>query len=92
MITTFAVLYTKPEWNMTSAIEHISKFCGKVQLGCCENDKCFCFTIDENKDGYSTNFLPLSDSVGLIVRDLELPKEEEEEKKEEEKKEEEKKE
>ena len=84
MITTFAVLYTKPEWTMASAIEHITKFCGKVQIGCIENDKCFCFTIDENKDGYSTNFLPLSDSVGIIVRDLELPQEEE--KKEEEKK------
>jgi len=88
MITTYVVIYTKPEWTMQSAIEHLTKHCPRVQLGCSENDKCFAFTIDENKEGCETNFLPLSDSVGCIVKDLNLAQsvpvqeEEKEEKKE----------
>ena len=83
MITTYVVIYTKPEWTMQSAIDHLTKHCPKVQLGCCENDKCFAFTIDENKEGCETNFLPLTDSVGCIVKDLNLPPSVQEEKKEE---------
>lgn len=85
MITVYAVIYTKPDWTMQSAIEHLSKHCPQVQMGCSENDKCFAFTIDENKEGYDTNFLPLSDTVACIVKDLNLPPqivEEKEEKKE----------
>jgi hypothetical protein len=44
--------------------------------------------VNFNPEKYETVFLPLSTSVGVIIRDLELPREEEqEEKKEEEKKE-----
>lgn len=88
MITTYAVLYTKPDWDMTSAIDHLMKHSGKTQISCKENNECLCFTIDENKEGNATNFLPLSDSVAVIIKDLNLPppvlvqEEEKEEKKE----------
>jgi len=88
MITTYGVIYTKPEWTMTSAINHIAKYAETTELVCKENDKCFYFTVNDNPEKYETVFLPLSTSVGVIIRDLGLPHEEEqEEKKEEEKKE-----
>jgi hypothetical protein len=88
MITTYAVIYTKPEWTMQTALEHLTKHCGQTQIGCNENDKCFAFTIDKNEEKHETNFLPLSDTVAVIVKDLNLPQpvhvqeEEKEEKKE----------
>jgi hypothetical protein len=86
MITTYGVIYTKPEWTMASAINHIAKYAETTELVCKENDKCYYFTINNNPNKYETVFLPLSSTVGAIVRDLELPREEEQE--EEEKKEE----
>ena len=73
MITTYAVIYTKPDWTMQSALAHLSKHCPETQIGCSENDKCYAFTINENKEGHATNFLPLSDTVACIVKDLNLP-------------------
>jgi len=78
MITVYAILYTKPEWTMQSAIEHLSKHCPSTELGCSENDKCYAFTINKNTEGCNTNFLPLSESVACIVKDLCLPRLEEE--------------
>jgi len=90
MITTYGVIYTKPEWDMTSAINHITKYAKTTELVCKENDKCYYFTINNNPEKYETVFLPLSSTVGAIVRDLELPREEEQEEEEEEEKKEEK--
>jgi hypothetical protein len=87
MITTYGVIYTKPEWTMASAINHIAKYAETTELVCKENDKCFYFTVNNNPEKYETVFLPLSTSVGVIVRDLELPREEEEKKEEDQKEE-----
>jgi hypothetical protein len=78
MLTIYNVIYTKPEWTRENALAHLGKNGVKLVLQCEENDKCCCFTIKQKdaEDTKDSRFIPLTDSVGLIIKDLELPEKE----------------
>lgn len=75
MLTIYNVIYTKPEWTRENALAHLGKNGVKLVLQCEENDKCCCFTINQKdaEDTKESRFIPITDSVGLIIKDLDLP-------------------
>jgi hypothetical protein len=77
MITVYNVIYAKPVWTKATAITHLTENGVSDILQCEETDGALCFTLTiKNKDDLKpSRALPLTDSVCLIIRDLNIPDE-----------------
>jgi len=75
MITIYNVLYSKPEWTRTTAIAHLTENGVSDILQCEETDQALAFTlsIKPKEDTKPSRMLPLTDSVCLIIKDLNIP-------------------
>ena len=75
MITVYNVLYSKPEWTRESAIAHLTDNGVSDILQCEETEQALCFTltVKPKEDEKPSRMLPLTDSVCLIIRDLNIP-------------------
>lgn len=83
-IVVYNIIYTKPEWCKDTSFAHLLVNHQKV-LGCEENGHCICYTLLEKKDKDVESLLvPLSDSVAIVIKNINLPKQEFKEEKEEE--------
>jgi hypothetical protein len=86
MITVYNIIYAKPVWCAETAFAHLL-VCGVSPLDKEENENAICYTLLEKPetDKLPSRFLPLSENVAVIIKDLNLPvpPEEVEEKKEE---------
>jgi hypothetical protein len=74
MITVYNMIYTKPEWCAETAFAHLL-VCGSTPIGKEENDNAIVYTliVKPDTDKKPSLFLPLSESVGAIIKDLNLP-------------------
>jgi hypothetical protein len=75
-IVVYNIIYTKPEWCKDTSFAHLLVNHQKV-LGCEENGHCICYTLLEKKDKDVESLLvPLSDSVAIVIKNINLPKQE----------------
>jgi hypothetical protein len=87
-IVVYNIIYTKPEWCKDTSFAHLLVNHQKP-LGCEENGHCICYTLLEKKDNTESLLVPLSDSVAIVIKNINLPKQELNEQKEEKEKKEE---
>lgn len=75
MITIYNVLYSKPEWTKATAITHLTENGVSDILQCEETDEAVCFTltVKPKEDVKPSRMLPITDSVCLIIKDLNIP-------------------
>lgn len=75
MITIYNVLYSKPEWTRTTAIAHLTENGVSDILQCEETDEALCFTltVKPKEDEKPSRMLPITESVCLIIKDLNIP-------------------
>jgi len=75
MITIYNVLYAKSEWTRASAIAHLTENGVSDILQCEETDRALAFTlcIKPKEDTKPSRMLSLTDSVCLIIKDLNIP-------------------
>lgn len=75
MITIYNVLYSKPEWTRATAMTHLTENGVSDILQCEETDEALCFTltVKPKEDEKPSRMLPLTDSVCLIIKDLNIP-------------------
>jgi hypothetical protein len=73
-IVVYNIIYTKPEWCKDTSFAHLLVNHQKA-LGCEENEHCICYTLLEKKDKDVESLLvPLSDSVAIVIKNINLPK------------------
>jgi hypothetical protein len=80
MITIYNVLYSKPEWTKETAITHLTENGASDILQCEETDQAVCFTltVKPKEDIKPSRMLPITESVCLIIKDLNIPEPKEE--------------
>jgi hypothetical protein len=68
----YNIIYTKPEWCKDTSFAHllVNK---QTPLGCEETSECICYTLVEKKDEQPNLLVPLSDSVALVIKNVNLP-------------------
>jgi len=69
------VLYSKPEWTKATATFHLTENGVSDILQCEETDKAICFTltVKPKEDEKPSRMLPITESVCLIIKDLNIP-------------------
>ena len=80
MITIYNVLYSKPEWTKATAITHLTENGVSDILQCEETDEAICFTltVKPTEDTKPSRMLSITESVCMIVKDLNIPEPKEE--------------
>jgi hypothetical protein len=73
MITIFNVIYAKPVWTRQTAIAHMTENGVNDILQCEETDGAMCFTLTVKQDDKPSRLLQLTDSVCLVIKDLNIP-------------------
>jgi hypothetical protein len=75
MITIYNVLYSKPDWTKASAIAHMTENGVSDVLQCEETEEALCFTLatKPKEDTKPSRALPITNSVCLIIKDLNIP-------------------